>query len=102
MRSLPWIRSPSCLLPILGYMDADFRSAGALTALTALLCSDDADRQRAAALVFAKITEREIRPFSRETIDSILSLLNGHDIEVQCTASAALCNLAMDGGCFSV
>ena len=54
------------------------------------------DLQRSAALAFAEITEKEVRPVGRDTLDPILFLLGSHDTEVQRAASAALGNLAVN------
>lgn len=54
------------------------------------------DLQRSAALAFAEITEKEVRPVGRDTLDPILFLLSSHDTEVQRAASAALGNLAVN------
>jgi vacuolar protein 8 len=64
--------------------------------LTTLSFSDNVDLQRSAALAFAEITEKEVRPVGRETLDPILFLLSSHDTEVQRAASAALGNLAVN------
>jgi hypothetical protein len=47
-------------------------------------------------LAFAEITEKEVRPVGRDTLDPILFLLSSHDTEVQRAASAALGNLAVN------
>jgi vacuolar protein 8 len=67
-----------------------------LSALTTLSFSDNVDLQRSAALAFAEITEKEVRPVGRDTLDPILFLLSSHDTEVQRAASAALGNLAVN------
>jgi vacuolar protein 8 len=67
-----------------------------LVALTTLSFSDNVDLQRSAALAFAEITEKEVRPVGRDTLDPILFLLSSHDTEVQRAASAALGNLAVN------
>ncbi len=67
-----------------------------LIALTTLAFSDNVDLQRSAALAFAEITEKEVRPVGRDALDPILFLLNSHDAEVQRAASAALGNLAVN------
>jgi vacuolar protein 8 len=59
------------------------------------------DLQRSAALAFAEITEKEVRPVGRDTLDPILFLLSSHDTEVQRAASAALGNLAVNSAIFS-
>ena len=69
---------------------------GAWGALTTLSFSDNVDLQRSAALAFAEITEKEVRPVGRDTLDPILFLLSSHDTEVQRAASAALGNLAVN------
>jgi len=66
------------------------------SALTTLSFSDNVDLQRSAALAFAEITEKEVRPVGRDTLDPILFLLSSHDTEVQRAASAALGNLAVN------
>ena len=50
----------------------------------------------ASALAFAEITEKEVRPVGRDTLEPILFLLGSHDTEVQRAASAALGNLAVN------
>ena len=75
----------------------NFFSGNPLSALTTLSYSDNVDLQRSAALAFAEITEKEIRPVGRDTIEPILFLLSSHDTEVQRAASAALGNLAVNG-----
>lgn len=47
-------------------------------------------------MAFAEITEKEVRPVGRDTLDPILFLLSSHDTEVQRAASAALGNLAVN------
>lgn len=64
--------------------------------MTTLSFSDNVDLQRSAALAFAEITEKEVRPVGRDTLDPILFLLSSHDTEVQRAASAALGNLAVN------
>ena len=64
--------------------------------MTTLSFSDNVDLQRSAALAFAEITEKEVRPVGRDTLDPILFLLSNHDTEVQRAASAALGNLAVN------
>lgn len=64
--------------------------------MTTLSFSDNVDLQRSAALAFAEITEKEVRPVGRDTLDPILFLLGSHDTEVQRAASAALGNLAVN------
>ena len=67
--------------------------------MTTLSFSDNVDLQRSAALAFAEITEKEVRPVGRDTLDPILFLLSSHDTEVQRAASAALGNLAVNSAC---
>jgi vacuolar protein 8 len=74
----------------------NFFAGDPLTALTTLSFSDNVDLQRSAALAFAEITEKEVRPVGRDTLDPILFLLSSHDTEVQRAASAALGNLAVN------
>jgi hypothetical protein len=74
----------------------NFFSGAPLSALTTLSFSDNVDLQRSAALAFAEITEKEVRPVGRDTLDPILFLLSSHDTEVQRAASAALGNLAVN------
>lgn len=54
------------------------------------------DLQRSAALAFAEITEKYIRPVSVEAFEPILLLLQSSDVEVQRAAGAALGNLAVN------
>ncbi|KAI9445559.1 vacuolar protein 8 [Lactarius indigo] len=74
----------------------NFFTGSPLSALTTLSFSDNVDLQRSAALAFAEITEKEVRPVGRDTLDPILFLLSSHDTEVQRAASAALGNLAAE------
>ncbi|EDR15107.1 uncharacterized protein LACBIDRAFT_242589 [Laccaria bicolor S238N-H82] len=74
----------------------NFFTGSPLSALTTLSFSDNVDLQRSAALAFAEITEKEVRPVGRDTLDPILFLLSSHDTEVQRAASAALGNLAVN------
>ena len=74
----------------------NFFSGNPLSALTTLSFSENVDLQRSAALAFAEITEKEVRPVGRDTLDPILFLLGSHDSEVQRAASAALGNLAVN------
>lgn len=80
--------------------------------------SNNIDLQRSASLTFAEITERgqsrftsyaeaarnlnfdflEVREVGNDTLEPILFLLQNSDIEVQRAASAALGNLAVNGG----
>lgn len=77
----------------------NFFTGSPLSALTTLSFSDNVDLQRSAALAFAEITEKEVRPVGRDTLDPILFLLGSHDTEVQRAASAALGNLAVNSAC---
>ena len=74
----------------------NFFAGQPLEALKTLSFSDNVDLQRSAALAFAEITEKEVRPVGRDTLDPILFLLGSHDTEVQRAASAALGNLAVN------
>ncbi|KZT58395.1 ARM repeat-containing protein [Calocera cornea HHB12733] len=74
----------------------NFFTGSPLAALTILSFSDNVDLQRSAALAFAEITEKDVRPVGRDTLDPILFLLGSHDTEVQRAASAALGNLAVN------
>lgn len=78
----------------------NFFTGSPLSALTTLSFSDNVDLQRSAALAFAEITEKEVRPVARDTLDPILFLLSSHDSEVQRAASAALGNLAVNSKLF--
>ncbi|RMY87515.1 hypothetical protein D0862_10668 [Hortaea werneckii] len=77
--------------------ETDFFSGEPLAALSTLVYSQNIDLQRSASLTFAEITERDVRPVDRATLEPILFLLESPDIEVQRAASAALGNLAVDG-----
>ncbi|KAF1822148.1 ARM repeat-containing protein [Dissoconium aciculare CBS 342.82] len=77
--------------------ETDFFSGEPLAALSTLVYSQNIDLQRSASLTFAEITERDVRPVDRDTLEPILFLLESTDIEVQRAASAALGNLAVDG-----
>ncbi|OQO14866.1 Vacuolar protein 8 [Cryoendolithus antarcticus] len=76
--------------------ETDFFSGEPLNALSTLVYSNNIDLQRSASLTFAEITERDVRPVDRATLEPILFLLESPDIEVQRAASAALGNLAVD------
>jgi vacuolar protein 8 len=86
--------SLKCLL--IDRTTTNFFTGSPLSALTTLSFSDNVDLQRSAALAFAEITEKEVRPVGRDTLDPILFLLSSHDTEVQRAASAALGNLAVN------
>lgn len=92
----PEYRVSRCSPPTPDRTNTNFFSGPPLTALTTLSFSDNVDLQRSAALAFAEITEKEVRPVGRETLDPILFLLSSHDTEVQRAASAALGNLAVN------
>lgn len=77
--------------------ETDFFSGEPLNALSTLVYSQNIDLQRSASLTFAEITERDVRPVDKATLEPILFLLESPDIEVQRAASAALGNLAVDG-----
>ena len=86
----------SCLFCLADRTTTNFFAGSPLAALTTLSFSDNVDLQRSAALAFAEITEKEVRPVGRDTLDPILFLLSSHDTEVQRAASAALGNLAVN------
>ncbi|KAK1220035.1 Vacuolar protein 8 [Marasmius sp. AFHP31] len=90
------IQGPSVEKKNLDRTTTNFFSGSPLHALTTLSFSDNVDLQRSAALAFAEITEKEVRPVGRDTLDPILFLLSSHDAEVQRAASAALGNLAVN------
>ncbi|KAK4940004.1 Vacuolar protein 8 [Elasticomyces elasticus] len=77
--------------------ETDFFAGEPLNALSTLVYSQNIDLQRSASLTFAEITERDVRPVDKNTLEPILYLLESPDIEVQRAASAALGNLAVDG-----
>ncbi|QIW94601.1 hypothetical protein AMS68_000119 [Peltaster fructicola] len=77
--------------------ETDFFTGEPLNALSTLVYSQNIDLQRSASLTFAEITDRDVRPVNRATLEPILYLLESVDIEVQRAASAALGNLAVDG-----
>ncbi|AGO12312.1 AaceriAEL048Wp [[Ashbya] aceris (nom. inval.)] len=85
---------------LLGYLEDkdnyDFYSGGPLKALTTLVYSDNLNLQRSAALAFAEITEKYVRPVDREVLEPILILLQSHDPQIQIAACAALGNLAVN------
>jgi vacuolar protein 8 len=89
-------RSHSKLHRVTDRTTTNFFQGSPLTALTTLSFSDNVDLQRSAALAFAEITEKEVRPVGRDTLDPILFLLSSQDTEVQRAASAALGNLAVN------
>lgn len=95
-RSHGRLPSVEILTAYLDRTNTNFFSGPPLAALTTLSFSDNVDLQRSAALAFAEITEKEVRPVGRETLDPILFLLSSHDTEVQRAASAALGNLAVN------
>ncbi|KAI8325480.1 ARM repeat-containing protein [Martensiomyces pterosporus] len=67
-----------------------------LQALSTLAYSDIYHLQLSAATAFSEISEIDVRPVSRETIEPILYLLQSPHIDVQHGASAALGNLAVN------
>ncbi|CAR30599.1 Vacuolar protein 8 [Lachancea thermotolerans] len=85
---------------LLGYLEDkdrfDFYSGGPLKALTTLVYSDNLNLQRSAALAFAEITEKYVRPVNREVLEPILILLQSSDSQIQVAACAALGNLAVN------
>ncbi|SCW02658.1 LAFE_0F11474g1_1 [Lachancea fermentati] len=85
---------------LLGYLEDkdrfDFYTGGPLKALTTLVYSDNLNLQRSAALAFAEITEKYVRPVSREVLEPILILLQSNDPQIQVAACAALGNLAVN------
>ena len=60
-------------------MTTNFFTDSPLSALTILSFSDNVDLQRSAALAFAEITEKEVRPVGCDTLDPILFLLSSYD-----------------------
>lgn len=76
--------------------EVDFFSNGPLRALSTLVYSDNIDLQRSAALAFAEITEKDIRPVNRDCLEPVLLLLQNTDPDIQRAASAALGNLAVN------
>ncbi|AET37586.1 protein anchor VAC8 Ecym_1353 [Eremothecium cymbalariae DBVPG len=85
---------------LLGYLEDkdnyDFYAGGPLKALTTLVYSDNLNLQRSAALAFAEITEKYVRPVDREVLEPILILLQSNDPQIQIAACAALGNLAVN------
>lgn len=85
---------------LLGFLEDkdryDFYSGGPLKALTTLVYSENLNLQRSAALAFAEITEKYVRPVSRDVLDPILILLRSADPQIQVAACAALGNLAVN------
>ncbi|CAB4252768.1 similar to Saccharomyces cerevisiae YEL013W VAC8 Phosphorylated and palmitoylated vacuolar membrane protein that interacts with Atg13p [Maudiozyma barnettii] len=85
---------------LLGYLEdkdnLDFYSGGPLKALTTLVYSDNLNLQRSAALAFAEITEKYVKPVSRDVLEPILILLQSNDPQIQIAACAALGNLAVN------
>ena len=85
---------------LLGYLEdkdnLDFYSGGPLKALTTLVYSDNINLQRSAALAFAEITEKYVKPVSRDVLEPILILLQSNDSQIQVAACAALGNLAVN------
>ena len=100
---LQFLESTSPIHPVMTFpliitdrTTTNFFEGPPLNALTTLSFSDNVDLQRSAALAFAEITEKEVRPVGRDTLDPILFLLSSQDTEVQRAASAALGNLAVN------
>lgn len=85
---------------LLGYLEDkdrfDFYSGKPLKALTTLVYSDNLNLLRSAALAFAEITEKYVRPVSRDVLEPILILLQSQDPQIQVAACAALGNLAVN------
>ena len=71
-----------------------------MATLTTLSFSDNIDLQRSAALALTEITEKGAPSVDRETSDPNPFLLDSQDTETPSAASAALGNLAVNGGCF--
>ncbi|GMM38350.1 protein anchor [Saccharomycopsis crataegensis] len=90
----------NAIAELLNYLEnrneVDFFSDGPLNALSILVYSDNLDLQRSAALAFAEITEKDVKPVGRDVFLPILSLLKSTDSEVQRAACAALGNLAVN------
>ncbi|KAI0464693.1 Vacuolar protein 8 [Komagataella kurtzmanii] len=76
--------------------EVDFFTDGPLRALSTLVYSENIDLQRSAALAFAEVTEKDVRPVTRDVLEPILILLQSSDAEVQRAACAALGNLAVN------
>ncbi|OMJ14087.1 Vacuolar protein 8 [Smittium culicis] len=74
----------------------NFYEGEPLRALSTLAYSGHFELQRSAAIAFSEVSEADVRPVSRETLDPILYLLQSPDFEVLRSASAALGNLAVD------
>ena len=89
-------------LEALDRMDIDFFSGPPMATLTMLSFSENIDLQQSAALAFAEITEKEVRPVERKTLNPILHLLDCRDAGVQEAACVALENFTINGGYFSV
>lgn len=96
VHSDPFLFFPVLRSHLVDRTTTNFFQGSPLTALTTLSFSDNVDLQRSAALAFAEITEKEVRPVGRDTLDPILFLLSSQDTEVQRAASAALGNLAVN------
>ncbi|KAJ3417525.1 U3 small nucleolar RNA-associated protein 4 [Chytridiales sp. JEL 0842] len=76
--------------------NVNFFEGEPLRALAALTYSDNVDLQRSAALAFVEITEKDVKPVDRDTIEMGVCLLCSSDVEVQRAAAAAIGNLAVD------
>ena len=97
--ALSHLTSLSLTYPIFkDWTTTNFFAGSPLSALTTLSFSDNVDLQRSAALAFAEITENEVPPVGRDTLDPILFLLSSQDAKVQRAACAALGNLAVNSG----
>lgn len=85
---------------LLHYLDnrdgVDFFSGDPLSSLATLVYSDNVELQRSAALAFAEITEKCVKPVSKDTIQPIIELLKNSDVDIQRSAGAALGNLAVN------
>ncbi|KAJ1651378.1 Vacuolar protein 8 [Dispira simplex] len=76
--------------------NVNFFEGEPLRALTTLAFSDNVDLQRSAALAFSEISEIDVRPIERDALEPIMFLLQSQDSDVQCAASTAIGNLAVD------
>ncbi|KAJ1990516.1 Vacuolar protein 8 [Dimargaris cristalligena] len=76
--------------------NVNFFEGEPLRALTTLAFSDNVDLQRSAALAFSEISEIDVRPIERDALEPIMYLLQSQDSDVQCAASTAIGNLAVD------
>lgn len=76
--------------------EVDFFTESPLKALSTLVYSNNTDLQRSAALAFAEITEKDVKPLPLDTFKPVLFLLKSNDTEVQRAACATLGNLAVN------